>query len=163
MGGLGGLPTALVELPVATTVIFRAVQNVAKDYGEDPRDEKTRAQCLLVFGQGGPGAADDGIDTSFIGARLGLSGAAINSLISNIAPRFATVLGQKLGTQAVPVLGAAAGAGTNFTFIKYYTDVAHVHFGLNKLAKTYGEEAVSAAYAKALAGLRSPLLKAAGP
>ncbi|MDA9208429.1 EcsC family protein [Octadecabacter sp.] len=163
LGGLGGLPTALVELPLATTVIFRAVQQIAVQYGEDPTSTETRAQCLQVFGKGGPGDADDGIDTSFIGARISLSGAAINTLINKVAPQFATVLGQKLASQTIPILGAAAGAGTNFTFVSYYTDIAHVHFGLRQLAREHGAGAVSDAYTQALVRLQSPLLKAATP
>lgn len=161
LGGLGGLPTALVELPLATTVIFRAVQQTAAEYGEDPKSTETRAQCLHVFGKGGPGDADAGIDTSFIGARIGLSGAAINKLISKVAPQFASVLGQKLASQSVPVLGAVAGAGTNFTFVSYYVEIAHVHFGLRQLAREFGTEPVSNAYTESLVELQSPLLKAA--
>jgi len=143
LGGLGGLPTALAELPVATTVIFRAVHHVAVEYGEDPDSEDTKLECLAVFGAGGPGTDDDGVDTAFIGARLSLSGAAVNGLISKVAPRFAAVLSQKLATQAVPILGAAAGAGTNYAFVDYYVSMAHVHFGLRQLARTYGEQAVT--------------------
>lgn len=161
LGGLGGLPTALIELPVATTVIFRAVQQIASEYGEDPTSIETRAQCLHVFGKGGPDMSDDGIDTSFIGARIGLTGTAINKLINNIAPKFAAALGQKLAGQTIPVLGAVAGAGTNYTFVSYYTDIAHVHFALRQLAREYGTDAVSDAYSECLVALQSPLLKAA--
>lgn len=150
LGGLGGLPTALAELPVATTMIFRAVQNVSEHYGEDPLAEETRLQCLAVFSAGGDGPEDDGVDTAFIGARLGLTGAAVNSLISKVAPKFATVLSQKLASQAVPVLGAAAGAGTNYAFTDYYVEMAHVHFGLRKMARTYGEDTVLDAFHQAL-------------
>lgn len=159
LGGLGGLPTALAELPIATTMIFRAVQHVAAAHGEDPTSPDTRAQCLHVFGKGGHGKDDDGIDTSFIGARLGLSGAAINKLISKVAPRFATVLGQKLAGQAVPILGAAAGAGTNYTFVSYYTDIAHVHFGLREMARTYDAAQVADAFHSELLKLQKPLLR----
>lgn len=143
IGGVGGLPTALAELPVATTVIFRAVHHVAVSYGEDPDAEETKVECLAVFGAGGPGRGDDGIDTAFIGARLSISGAAVNGLISKVAPRFAAVLSQKLASQAVPILGAAAGAGTNYAFVDYYVSMAHVHFGLRQLARVYGEQAVT--------------------
>lgn len=160
IGGLGGLPTALAELPLATTVIFRAVQGIAAHHGEDPLSVETRAHCLQVFGKGGLGDEDDGIDTSFIGARIGLSGAAINKLISKVAPQFAAVLGQKLATQTVPLLGAAAGAGTNYTFVSYYTEMAHVHFGLRALARTYGADAVADAFHADLAALKTPVLKA---
>jgi hypothetical protein len=155
LGGLGGLPTALAELPIATTVIFRAVQSVAAQYGEDPTAAQTRLECLAVFGAGGPGTDDDSINTSFISARLGLSGAAVHGLISKVAPRFATVLTQKLASQAVPILGAAAGAGTNYAFISYYVEMAHVHFGLRALARESGEEAVLDSFHTALA--QSPI------
>ncbi len=143
LGGLGGLPTAIAELPVTTTVIFRAVHHVAVGYGEDPTSEETRMACLAVFGAGGPGADDDGVDTSFIGARLSLSGAAVNGLIRKIAPRFAAVLSQKLAAQTVPILGAVAGAGTNYAFVNYYVAIAHVHFGLRQIARAHGETAVT--------------------
>ncbi len=156
VGGIGGLATALAELPVATMMIFRAVQGVAAANGEDPLSEETRAECLRVFGAGGPEAGDEALDTAFLGARLGLSGVAVNRLIARIAPRFATVLGQKLAGQAVPILGAAAGAGTNYAFIDYYVEVAHVHFGLRRLARSHGEAAVLDAFHAALAKGRMP-------
>ncbi len=159
VGGLGGWATALAELPVATTVIFRAVQGVAESYGEDPLSEETRLECLRVFGSGGPMEKDDGIDTSFVAARLSLSGAAVNRLIARVAPRFAAVLSQKFATQAVPVLGAAAGAGTNYAFIGYYVEMAHVHFGLRKLIREYGEKPVLDLFHKVLAEGRVPVAR----
>lgn len=159
IGGLGGLPTALAELPVATTVIFRAVQTVAEQYGEDPSDPKTRVECLRVFGSGGPGEADDGVDTTFIGARVGLTGPALNSLLNTIAPRFAAVVGQKLASQAVPILGAAAGASTNYAFVDYYVEMAHVHFGLRRLVRTHGQKAVLERFHSELDQSRRPIRK----
>ncbi len=157
LGGVGGLPTALAELPVATTMIFRAVQGVARQYGEDTTSEETRMECLAVFGAGGPGNDDDAVDTSFIGARLGITGAALNGLIGKVAPRFAAVLSQKLATQAVPVLGAAAGAGTNYAFTDYYVEMAHVHFGLRQLARAHGEDVVLDAFHAALVDPKPPV------
>lgn len=157
LGGLGGLPTALLELPLATTVIFRAVQGVAAQYGEDPSSVETRLECLAVFGAGGPTDSDDGIDTAFFSARVGLTGAAVHGLLSKVAPRFATVLSQKLASQAVPVLGAAAGAGTNYAFTDYYVSMAHVHFGLRKLARTHGEVVVLDEFHRVLAASQIPV------
>ena len=158
LGGVGGLPTALAELPVATTVIFRAVQGVAESHGEDPLSAETRLEILRVFGAGGE--PDKGVDTSFLGARLGLSGAAVHTLISRVAPRFAAVLSQKLATQTVPILGAAAGAGTNLAFIGYYVEIAHVHFGLRALAREHGEGPVLDRFHAALARGRVPANRA---
>ena len=152
VGGVGGLPTALAELPLAVTIIFRAVQGVAEQHGEDPLSEDTRLECVRVFGAGGAASkADDAVNTSFLGARLSLSGTAINRLVARVAPRFGAVFGQKLAGQAVPILGAAAGAGTNWAFIDYYVEMAHVHFGLRQLARTHGEEAVLEHFHKVLA------------
>lgn len=158
LGGAGGLPTALAELPIATTVIFRSIQNGAQSYGEDPLSEETRIECLRVFGAGGPLDHDDGIDTTFIGARIGLSGAAVHGLIAKVAPRFATVLSQKLASQAVPLLGAAAGAGTNYAFIGYYTEMAHVHFGLRAASRTHDPDQVADAFHEELMRLKSPVM-----
>jgi uncharacterized protein (DUF697 family) len=154
LGGAGGIPTALAELPVATTLIFRAVQGVAEIYGEDITSPETRIECLRVFGAGGPQDGDDGVDTAFIGARLTVTGASVNALISKVAPRFAVVLGQKLASQAVPVLGAAAGAGTNYAFTNYYIEMAHVHFGLRRLCRTADPDLVADAFHSALADKR---------
>jgi uncharacterized protein (DUF697 family) len=63
-----------------------------------------------------------------------MTGAALQSLIAKVAPRLATVLGQKLAAQTVPVLGAVAGAATNYAFTSYYQEMAHVHFRLRKVA-----------------------------
>jgi len=157
LGGVGGLPTALAELPVATTVIFRAVQDVAAQYGEDPTSPETRIECLRVFGSGGPDIEDDGVDTAFVGARVSLTGPALNKLINTIAPRFAAVLGQKLATQAVPVIGAAAGAGTNYAFTDYYVEMAHVHFGLRRAVRRHGEEQVLSQFHAELAARQVPV------
>lgn len=133
-GGVGGLPTALAELPFTTTVLLRAIQDAAIEQGFDPSEETVRFDCVQVFGAAGPLEADDGADLAFLATRMALSGAAMQGLISRVAPRLATVLGQKLAAQAVPVLGAAAGAVTNFVYCRYYQDIAHVHFGLRRLA-----------------------------
>ncbi|MBS1300810.1 EcsC family protein [Loktanella sp. SALINAS62] len=154
IGGFGGLPTALAELPVATTMIFRAVQGVAVQYGEDPTSLQTRKDCLAVFGAGSTDG--ESIDTAFIGARLGITGAAVHSLLSRVAPRFATVLTQKLAMQAVPIIGAAAGAGTNYAFTQYFVEMAHVHFGLRQMARQNGEDAVLNLFHATLSGARPP-------
>lgn len=42
----------------------------------------------------------------------------------------------------MPILGTAVGAGINYTFVSYYTNIAHVHFGLRNLARTFGTDQV---------------------
>ncbi|MEO0772851.1 MAG: EcsC family protein [Pseudomonadota bacterium] len=133
-GGVGGLPTALAELPVTTTVLLRAIQDVAVEHGFDPSEEGVQYDCIQVFAAAGPLDHDDGADLGFLGARVTVTGTAMQNLIAAVAPRLATVLGQKLAAQTVPILGAAAGAATNYTYTSYYQQMAHVHFGLRRLA-----------------------------
>ncbi|MBI1218996.1 MAG: staphylolytic protease PREPROENZYME LASA [Rhodobacteraceae bacterium] len=149
LGGFGGFASAVAELPVTVTVIFRSLQRIAAEYGYDPQDEAVRLECLQVFGSGSPLERDDGVNTSFLGARVTITGATLNRVIATVAPRFATVLGEKLAAQAVPLLGSFAGAGINYAFVSYYQEMAHVRFGLKRLADVHGDEAVLAAFREA--------------
>ncbi|MCE8009136.1 EcsC family protein [Aestuariivita sp.] len=133
-GGFGGMPSALVELPVTTTVLLRSIQGAASEQGFDPASENVRFDCLRVFGSAGPLAHDDGADLGFLSVRLTLTGGTMQKMIATVAPRLAGVLGQKLAAQTVPVLGAVAGAATNYAFTNYYQQMAHVHFRLRRLA-----------------------------
>lgn len=133
-GGFGGLPSALAELPVTTTVLLRAIQGVAREHGFDPEAESVQFDCIRVFAAAGPLEDDDGTDLTFFTSRVAITGGAVQTLIAKVAPRFATVLGQKLAAQTVPVLGAVAGAATNFAYTSYYQEMAHVHFRLRKIA-----------------------------
>ena len=133
-GGFGGLPSALAELPITTTILLRAIQDVASEYGFDPAEEGVRFDCVQVFAAAGPLDHDDGADLAFLTTRVAVTGKAMQALISKVAPRLSVVLGQKLAAQTVPVLGAAAGAATNYAFTSYYQQMAHVHFGLRRLA-----------------------------
>ncbi len=134
VGGAGGLPTALAELPVTTTVLLRAIQGIAAEYEFDPNDPAVLADCLTVFASAGPLADDDGANMAFLTTRVTLTGTAVHGIMKSVAPKLATVLGQKLAAQTVPILGAAAGAATNYAYTSYYQEMAHVHFGLRRLA-----------------------------
>ncbi len=145
-GGAGGVPTALAELPVTVTLFLNAIRAEARAAGLDPDEDWVRAECLQVFSAGSPLAQDDGVNTSFIGSRLALTGSTVQNLIASIAPRLAAVLGQKLAAQAVPVIGAVSGAALNAAFLSYYREIARVRFGLARLARVHGTEAVEAEF-----------------
>lgn len=139
-GGFGGTPTALAELPVTTTVILRAIQGIAAEHGFDANDPDTRMDCLQVFAAAGPLAEDDQTDIAFLTMRLSVTGASVQALIKQIAPKLALVMGQKLAAQTVPVLGAVTGAAINYSFTSYYQEVAHVQFSLRRLAEETGRD-----------------------
>lgn len=145
-GGAGGLPTAVAELPVTVTLFLNAIRAEARAAGLDPNEDWVRAECLQVFSAGSPLKQDDGVNTSFIGSRLALTGSAVQNLIAAIAPKLAAVLGQKLAAQAIPVLGAVSGATLNAAYLSFYREVARVRFALLKLAQVHGTEAVEAEF-----------------
>lgn len=148
-GGVGGIVTALAELPVTITIILHAIRQAAVASGFDPDTPAIRAECLAVFGAGSPMVGDDGVNTSFLGARLAVTGPALQALIAKIAPRLAVALGPKLVAQSVPLLGAVAGAGLNAAYISYYREIAEIRFGLLRLAERHGMDAVLVAFQQA--------------
>ena len=146
-GGFGGIGTALAELPVTTTVILRAIQGIADEHGFDPEKPDVRAACLSVFAATGPLEDGDGTqDLSFLTMRLTMTGKSLSGLIAGVAPKLALPLGQKVAAQAVPVIGAAAGAAINYVFTAYYQDMARVQFGLMRLSEQTGESVESLAH-----------------
>lgn len=134
VGGAGGLPTALAELPVTTTVLLRAIQGIAAEHGFDPDAEETRLDCIRVLASAGPMTNDDASDLGFLAARMTITGQTVKSLIARVAPRLSASFGQKLAAQSAPVVGAVTGAAINYVFTSYYQEMARVHFGLRKLA-----------------------------
>jgi hypothetical protein len=152
VGGAGGLATSIAELPLTITLILRAVQDVARGHGFDPATEGVRRETLRVFGAGSPLARDDGVDTTFIAARLTFTGPAVQAMLAGVAPRLAAAMGPKLAAQSVPVLGALAGAGLNAAYMDYYREMAQVRFGLLALAASHDPARVLGAFRAAAGG-----------
>jgi EcsC protein family len=69
-------------------------------------------------------------------------------LIAQIASRFGVVVTQKLAAQAVPIIGALAGAAVNYAFIDHFQEIARAHFTVRRLERRYGKDAVRTAYDK---------------
>jgi hypothetical protein len=149
-GGAGGLATSVAELPVTITVILHAIRSAAIEAGYDPDMPWVRAECLKVFGAGSPLSQDDGVNTSFISARLTITGSALQKIIAAIVPKLAAAMGQKLVAQAVPVIGALSGAAMNAAYLGYYREVARIRFALLKLSERHGVEPVLTAFAAAV-------------
>jgi hypothetical protein len=156
-GGAGGLASALIEMPITITILLHAIRSEARAAGFDPDTPGIRAACLEVFSDASPLREDDGMNTAFISARLAINGAALQKIIATIAPRLALVFGQKLSMQAVPILGAAAGASINAAYLSYYREIARIRFALMRLAIAHGGEAVATAFTRAAS---QPTLKA---
>ena len=154
-GGVGGLPGAMVELPVTVTLLLRSMLDIAAEHGLDPDSDEVRMECLRIFAAAGPMAEDDGTDLGLLAARLSVTGQTLQGLISRVAPRLSVSLGQKLAAQAAPVFGAVVGASINYTFARYYQELARVHFGIMRLARETGlpQEALTEALRLSMARL----------
>jgi len=176
LGGAGGLPALVIELPLSTTIIMRAVADIARSEGFDLEDFGTRQACLEVFALGGNSGGDDASETGYYLARgfttelmrhlsaelagttlsgshgllLGLgpkeAGKWLARIVEKVAARFGVVVSEKFAAQAVPVLGAVAGATLNTLFTGYYQDMARGHFIVRRLERKYGFETVRLAY-----------------
>ena len=183
VGGFFGAAGALAEVPITTTVMFRSILDIARSEGADISDPAIRSECLNVFAFGGPLADDDTADTAYLQTRAILADATkqaaaylakgvgkkqlvslaghLSKYLSVIAGRYGVVVGQKIAAQAVPLVGAAAGALINIAFTDYFQDIARGHFIWLRLEKKYGAERVAAAAAKLGTGPAKTQLKTA--
>lgn len=136
--GLAGIAGATVELPLTVTLLLRAIMDIAAEHGFDPDSDEARREALHIFASAGPLAEDEGADLGLIAARMTITGQTLQTLVAKVAPKLSASLAQKLAAQAVPVLGAVAGATINYSFTRYYQEIARVQFGLMRLSQETG-------------------------
>ena len=154
VGGAGGFATTMGDLAVTTTLILRSIQQIAESYDEDITEEEVRLRCLDVFGFGGPLAEDDEVESGLFGVRLAVRGKTLETVVRAVLPRFGLAMGEKAAAQAVPIIGAVAGAAINHAFAGYYQKMAHVQFRLRKLEAVHGMEQVRACFERVDRGMR---------
>ncbi len=172
VSGFFGMPALVVELPLTTTIMLRAIADIARHNGEDLATLEARLACLQVFALGARGAAVRG-DLGYFAARAlmtrltgnaaayvvergaaELSGAMVNSLVAEIVSRFSIVVSDRVAASALPVVGAVGGATVNVVFMNHFQRVAQGHFTIRRLEREYGAETVRLHYAELAA--RSP-------
>jgi hypothetical protein len=162
VGGAFGWPGLIIELPLSTTILLRAIGDVARAAGEDLADPAVREACLEVFALGGHDLGDDAAESGYFAVRAGLtigvrravaglagSGGSLGvRLAARVADRFAGRLLQKLAAQGLPILGAIGGAAVNAAFADHLLTVARGHFTIRRLERRHGEAAVREAWEK---------------
>jgi hypothetical protein len=164
VGGALGLATLPVELPISTTLMLRAIAEIARQEGEDLADPEAALACVQVFALGGRSDADNLAESGYFAVRSALAksvseaarfvtergvaeGApALVRLAAQIASRFGVVVSQKVAAQAVPVVGAIGGAAVNAAFMNHFQAIARGHFTVRRLERTYGKAPVQVAY-----------------
>lgn len=171
-GGALGLAALSVELPLSTTLMLRAIADIAREQGEDLADPATRLECLQVLALGGRREDDNAAETGYFAARTALAqavSAAVRhlaqhglsqqgapvmvKLLAEVVTRFSVQVSQKAAAQTVPILGAAGGAALNALFMQHFQDVAQGHFTVRRLERQYGPQRVQSAYQALLEAL----------
>ena len=174
-GGVFGLSSLPVELPVSTVIILRSIADIARHEGEDLADPAVALACLQVFALGAHEKDDDFTDSGYFATRgilaktiteasryvlaqgLGDESAPILvKFVAQVASRFGLVVSEKLAAQAVPVLGAAGGAAVNYAFADHFQSIAFGHFTVRRLERLYGGDIVKAEYDRLLETQRDP-------
>lgn len=85
---------------------------------------------------GGTGLAHMGRDTSL---------PVLMELTRLIATRYGVIVSEELALQWVPVIGGLGGATVNYLFTQHFQNIAHAHFTIRRLERTYGVEVVQQA------------------
>ncbi len=164
-GGLFGLASLPVELPVSTTLMLRSIADVARSEGHDVRDPAIKFSCLEVFALGGRSANDNAAESAYWTVRAALAKAvseaaayvadkaiieesapALLRLVTAIASRFGVVVSEQAAAKAVPIIGAAGGATVNILFMSHFQDMARGHFIVKRLEARYGTELIRDVY-----------------
>ncbi len=175
LGGGFGLASLPIELPISTTIMLRAIADIARSEGEDLGHPETAVSCVEVFALGGRNGAVDASESGYFVVRgmlaksvseaarfiaergiLDKGAPALVRFLAQVAARFGAVVSQKVVAQSVPVIGALGGAAVNYAFIDHFQTVARGHFTVRRLERTYGEEFVRGAYEELRVGAVGP-------
>ena len=164
-GGAFGLSALALELPISTTIMLRSIADIARSEGEDFTQTEVAAACIEVFALGGKSPEDDASESGYFATRLALSRAiteasqhiaakgfveegapALVKLIATVAQRFSIQVSEKAAAQLLPAIGAAGGALVNTLFMSHFQQMAHGHFVIRRLERTYGFDEVKKRY-----------------
>lgn len=171
-GGFFGIAGFTADVLLSTKFLMRSIMDIARSQGEDITDPEVQIQCLQVFALGGVSPEDDALDSSYYGTRIALDQAlsqlattmakqgtkkflqaiaastpgAVGGFMNKIISRYSVQVLDKFAAQAIPIVGAATGAGLNLIFLTHFQKIALAHFTIRRLERQYGNEAIMEAY-----------------
>lgn len=165
VGGLAGLPSIAIELPISTGIILRSIADIARSEGHDLSRLDVRLSCLEVLALGGTGKNDDATENGYWALRTvlaktvsdagnyiaehGLSrkaGTQVMKLVLTIAERYGVLVSEEVAAKAIPIVGAVSGGLINLLFMNHFQQMAHGHFIVKRLEAQYGTEVVREHY-----------------
>jgi hypothetical protein len=164
VSGFFGIAALPLELPVTTTLMLRAIADIARHHGENLSTFEARLACMEVFALGAP-ADMRGRPLGYYASRIflgrmtadaaamllergiaSMSAPMVGSLVSEIATRFGVVVSERSAASAMPVLGALGGATVNVIFMSHFQSIAQGHFAVRRLEREYGPALVRRLY-----------------
>lgn len=164
VSGFVGIAALPIELPVTTTLMLRAIADIARHHGEDLSTLEARLACVEVFALGAP-KTDRRADFGYYASRAlisrlaanatsmllergmaGVSTPVVGSLVTEIATRFGVVVTERSAASALPVLGAVGGATVNMIFMNHFQRIANGHFAIRRLERLHGPSVVRQHY-----------------
>ena len=137
--GLGGVVLIAADVPLLFTIGFRLIQQIGASYGFPMRGPDARPLVLSVFNvaaSGGRAAKADALREVSVAASSFAGGQPYRGRVTGTfrdqnrhLPReiAKNIIGRKLG-QAIPVAGAAVGAGVNYWFARQTAEAAFMLF-----------------------------------
>jgi hypothetical protein len=165
LSGFFGFAALPIELPVTTTLMLRAIADIARHHGEDLSTLEARLACVEVFALGSPSPRGRRTDIGYYAARAlisrlagdatallaersvaNISAPVVGGLVTEIATRFGVVVSERSAASALPVLGAVGGATINMIFMNHFQRVARGHFAIRRLERQYGAAVVRRLY-----------------
>jgi hypothetical protein len=164
VSGFFGIAALPLELPVTTTLMLRAIADIARHHGEDLSTFEARLACMEVFALGAPSDMR-GRHLGYYASRVFLgrmtadaaaallergiasvSAPVVGGLVTEIATRFGIVVSERSAASALPVLGALGGATVNVVFMNHFQSIAQGHFAIRRLEREYGSALVRRLY-----------------
>jgi hypothetical protein len=164
VSGFFGVAALPIELPMTTTLMLRAIADIARHHGEDLSSLEARLACIEVFALGAPKTGRR-IDVGYFASRAllsrltgdasavllerglaNVSAPVVTGFIAEIATRYGVVVSERVAASALPVLGALGGATVNVIFINHFQRIAQGHFTIRRLEREYGAATVRRLY-----------------
>ena len=160
VSGFIGIAALPIELPLTTTLMLRAIADIARHHGEDLTTLEARLACVEVFALGAP-KTDRRVEFGYYASRAlisrlaanatsmllergmaGVSTPVVGGLVAEIATRFGVVVTERSAASALPVLGAVGGATVNMIFMNHFQRIASGHFAIRRLERLHGPSVV---------------------
>jgi EcsC protein family len=164
VSGFFGIAALPLELPVTTTLMLRAIADIARHHGEDLSTLEARLACVEVFALGTPNFGQSAhfgyyasrtflgrltADTSALLLERGVanvSAPVVGGAVAEIAARYGVVVSERAAASALPLIGALGGATVNVLFMNHFQRLAQGHFMVRRLERQYGRDVVRELY-----------------